>query len=206
MTEGAPRGVKLDARSASSRYTSEDVIELLAFASGPIVDEHPDIVPSSVRSQAPSPTARRKASESIATCLKALDPSIDSDMSAAFQAAEPYRIEGVLGRINAAAEVWQTSPPLGAPCPPPPAPNAPGTSGSNHVKVTGELVAIHVGAAVNVAAAFVSVAVALVISVAAVVFAAFLLVPVAITYQFEVKPSQLDIDESIANIAEALRR
>jgi len=197
--------------TAHRSYTAADVIEYLAFATGPVVGDHPGLNGTGTTlTAAPAHTA----AERIAGCIDSIDGAAGPALIDAFDTADPVRLDSALRRFDAAANRWLTTPPAqGAPCPTPPAPptTPPTDSGSAWFKVTGLVAAWHVAALANTAAAVVTVTAALAINVAglvavaAIVAATVILVPVFITYQFESQPTDLDRQNAIAKIASALR-
>lgn len=202
-------------RTAHHSYTSTDVIEYLAFATGPVVVDHPDLkTPSNMTGTSLTAEQTRTAAQRINECIASVDDGAGPALTDAINRGDPVRLDSALRQFNSAATRWLTTPAKqGVPCPPPPAPPStpPSESGSAWLKVTGLVAAWHVAALANTVAAGVTVTVALAINVAglvavaAIVAATVILVPIFITYQFESMPSDLDRQNAIANIASTLR-
>jgi hypothetical protein len=211
-THGAP---PLSRRVAHAPYTSTEVLEYLLLSTGRVVTDHPALDKPAIRT-APqlSQTKAHAAVESMTGCINRIDASAGPALTAAFNAADPQRLDTALRRFDAAANRWLTAPyKQDAPCPPPPPPpnSVPANPGSGPVEVNGWL---HVDYMVEtydvVGGALTLVQVgALVLGLltvfALVVFVALVLVPAFIWYEFERAPSDLDRQTEIAKIVQALR-
>lgn len=207
---------------ARANYSAASIVEYLAFSSGPIVSDHPQIRRIHMGS-ADKLTSEQKTTAAtwLAGCIDHYDASASSALEFAFNSADPARIDSALMKFDQAANQWlgDSIREASSPCPPPPSPPniPPGEGGSGTVKVSGDIALWHVAAVANVVAAGVSVTVGAVFNVAVAAMAAavvaatvfvgvaLVLVPVLITYQFESTPSPLDRENAIAELARVLR-
>jgi hypothetical protein len=195
--------------SAPKRYSRVDVIEYLAFSSGPITDDHPELARVSIPAEL-RPRLRR-ASEDVAKCFASLDDRTGPELETAFASADPYRIEVAINLLNATAEKWRVSTVAAADCPPSPSvPSTPPSDGGGFWRTTGMVSSSYVVADKVTASLWVTVAAAAAVTVGVatmyvvLVYLAGVFVPVFILYQFERQPSQLDVDNFIAQTARAL--
>lgn len=201
-------------------YTTADVVEYLVFSAGRVVVDFPVLQRTDQKSVAvPSATQLHIAAESLTECIRSVDASAGSSMTAAFNAADPERLDGALRRFNAAANRWLSTPHKAeSPCPPPPPPpSVPPDSGSGDGvwKMKADVYGAYLVAGWLVAAAGVSATVGAVFNVLVaamatlVVAATAVLVawifPVLITYEFEAAPKDLDRQIAVAKIVQALR-
>lgn len=198
------------------RYSATEILEFLLFSTGRMVTDHPDLDqhrPATALSDSDAHTVI----ESVTRCIDHLDAAAQPALTAAFNAADPQRLDGALQRFDAAGRRWLTAPyKQDDPCPEPPPPpklggeyHDPGGKGSWQANGYGYLYFVFYGADFY-AVAF-TVGGALIVSLAgavaliALVAATWLFVPVFITYQFDSAPTDLDRQTAIAKLARALR-
>jgi hypothetical protein len=208
-----------DATSPSTRhvvhapYTTTEVLEFFGFSAGRVVADHPDLDQRGAFAIA-SDSQARFAAESVTGCIHRMDASAGPALTAAFNAADPQRIDGALQRVDAAARRWMTAPyKQDDPCPPPPPPpyEGPIQEPDGFWHMTGDIAGNYVLVTDDFYAFAVTVGGALVISwyglvaVAMVVAAGLFLVPEFITYEFENASTDLDRQTAIAKLAKALR-
>jgi hypothetical protein len=208
-------------RAPSSRhvvhapYTTTEVLEYLLLSTGPVVTDHPVLDKPAVRT-APQLSAvkARAAVQSMTGCINRIDASAGPAVTAAFNAADPQRLDRALRRFDDAANRWLTAPyKQDDPCPPPPPPpnTVPSSPGSGPIEVNGWLHVDYMFESYDVAAGAVSLlqvgalVLGLLTVFALVVFVALVLVPAFIWYEFERAPSDLDRQTEIAKIVQALR-
>jgi hypothetical protein len=211
-THGTP---PLSRHVVHARYTTTDVLQYLLLSAGPVVADHPALGQPAIRTTPQlAATKARAAVESMTRCIDRIDASAGPALTAAFNAADPQRLDTALRRFDAAANRWLTAPyKQDAPCPPPPPPpnTVPANPGSGPVEVNGWLHVDYVFESYDtVAGALTLLQVgALVIGLltvfALVVFVALVLVPAFIWYEFERAPTDLDRQTEIAKIVQALR-
>jgi hypothetical protein len=198
-----------------ARYSTSEILEFLLFSTGRVVSDHPGLHQQRTVAALADRDAHA-AVESVARCVDHLDAAAGPALTAAFNAADPQRLDSALQRLDAAGRRWMTAPHKEAPCPDPPPPpkyggesQDPGGKGWWRSNGYGYLYFVFYGAdfyavAFTVGGALilgVAGAVALVVLVAA----TFLLVPVFITYQFQSTPTDLDHQIAIAKLARELR-
>lgn len=210
-------------KTARSAYTTADIIEYLAFSQGPVARDHPV---DGTRIEAPGtrPESRlRTIAQSMSECVHRLDAAAGPRLAAAFNTADPQRLDRALRRFDAAATRWLTSPTQIPPCPPPPPPPSVPPAPSPYLKVTGVgawdyvlvgwdfyAVAATIGAAaalsgiIAVAYAGLIYEAGLFATTAVIALEAFF-VPVLLSYEFENTPTELDRQIAIAKIVEKLR-
>jgi len=207
--------------TAPLSYSTTDVVEYLAFATGPVVADHPALARPELGGVKVPPAAQLHAvAVSLTGCIHSLDASAGPALTAAFNAADPQRLDNAVHRFNAAAQRWLTAPyQQDDPCPPPPPPpkSPPPEKNSDRGwwKVVGDILAYWVlGGAVAVGAG-VSVTVGAVFNV--LVLAMSLLVvaetgvlvawifPAFLSYEFENTPTDLDRQTAIGKVVAALR-
>jgi hypothetical protein len=194
-------------------YTTTEVLEYLLLSTGPVVADHPVLDKPAVRTAPQLSAAKARAAvQSMTGCINHIDASAGPAWTAAFNAADPQRLDRALRRFDAAANRWFTAPyKQDDPCPPPPPPpkTVPPSSGPVEVNgwlhvdylfesydtVGGALTLLQVGALV----------LGLLTVFVALVFVALVLVPAFIWYEFERAPSDLDRQTEIAKIVQALR-
>jgi len=103
-------------------YSTTEALEFLLFSTGRVVADHPDLAKQSALGTA-SDAQARTAVESVTRCVDHLDATAGPALTAAFNAADPQRLDGALQRFDAAARRWVSAPyPQDAPCPEPPPP------------------------------------------------------------------------------------
>jgi hypothetical protein len=200
-------------------YTTTDVLEFILLSRGRVVADHPalDTAGSMAAPNPPAPDVRA-ALESLSGCIQRIDASAGPALTAAFNAADPQRLDSALRRFDAAAGQWLTAPYKQDPCPPPPPPpSAPPQDGAGsgwwHVKgwgfinYVGIINYIALGEDFYVGYLTVGVvgAISLGIFVAALVAVWAFVVPILISYEFENAPTDLDRQTAIAKIARTLR-
>jgi len=204
--------------AVAKHYSITDILQFLMFSSGPVISDHPELDDHRPPARL-SDSDAHVALESVTRCVNHLDAAAVPALTAAFNAADPQRIDTALHRFDQAAQHWLSGPhKQDAPCPePPPPPNIgdhggyqdPGGKGWWRTNGYGYLyyvlygadfyaVAFTVGGALAISLAA---AVALVLLVAA----TFVFVPVFITYQFAASPTDLDHQTALAKLAKALR-
>lgn len=201
-------------------YTPADVVEYFVFAAGPVVSDHPTLArPGVGTAKLPPAGELRAVAESVTDCIHSIDASAGPALAAAFNAADPQRLDSAVQRFNSAADRWLKAPyEQGAPCPaPPPPPQAPPDEGSKPGwwKVDQDVLGDYVLAGWLVAAGLVSVDVGAVFHVAVVAMALGLvyttavlvlwIYPVFLSYEFANMPTDLDRQNAIAKIAQTLR-
>jgi hypothetical protein len=157
--------------------------------------------------------------ESISGCIRSIDVAAGPALTAAFNTADPQRLDNAVHRFNGAAKRWLTAPhKQGGPCPPPPPPpSAPPEKGSEPGwwKINGDILAEWLAIGAVVVGAGVSVTVGAVFNV--LILSASLLVvaqtavlvlwifPAFLSYEFENTPTDLDRQTAIAKIVQALQ-
>jgi hypothetical protein len=209
-TQGRPPSSR---HAVHAPYTTTEILEFLLLSTGPVVADHPALDRPAVRNAPqPSPAKARAAVQSMTGCIDRIDASAGPSLTAAFNAADPQRLDRALRRFDAAANRWFTAPyKRDDPCPPPPPPpkSVPPSSGPVEVNgwlhvdylfesydtVAGVWTLLQIGALV----------LGLFTVLALLVFVALVLVPAFIWYEFERAPSDLDRQTEIAKIVQALR-
>ncbi|MGH3966593.1 MAG: hypothetical protein ACRDTV_00315 [Mycobacterium sp.] len=197
-------------------YTIAEVLEYLLFFSGRAATDHPALDKPDVKTVTTRSAAEvRSAVELMSRCIYSIDASAGPALTAAFNAADPQRLDTALERLDAAARRWITGPHKQEdPCPPPPPPpSAPPTkdpgSGWWHLNGYGFLNYVFIGEDFYggwfTVAGFVAISYVGLVAFAAIVVGPFLFVPTFITYEFESMPTDLDRQTAIAKIAQALR-
>lgn len=201
-------------------YTTTDVVEYLAFATGRVAADHPTLGRTDEGAAKTPPAGQLRAvAESVTSCIRSIDAAAAPALTAAFNAADPQRLDSAVHRFNAAAKRWLAAPyKQEVPCPPPPPPpSVPPDKGSapGWWKINGDILAEWLAIGAVVAAAGVSVTVGAVFNV--LVLAMSLLVvsqtavlvlwifPAFLSYEFENTPTDLDRQTAIAKIVQALR-
>lgn len=195
-------------------YTTTEVLEFLVFSTGRVVADHPGLDKQRALTKLPDAQAR-DAVESVTRCVHHLDAAAGPALTAAFNAADPQRLDGALRRFDAAARQWINAPyKLDDPCPPPPPPPYEGPMqepGQGWWRVNGDVDTKYVVFGTDFYAFMYTVGGALAVSFVglvaelAVVALGLLLVPEFITYEFENTPSELDRQTAIAKLASELR-
>lgn len=203
-------------RTVYAPYSTTDALEFLLFSTGRVVADHPDLDKQPAL-RTVSDAQAQTAVESVTRCVDHLDATAGPALTAAFNAADPQRLDSALQRFDAAARRWITAPyRQDAPCPEPPPPpkyggeyQDPGGNGWWRMNGEGYLNYILYGedfylAAVTVGGALV-ISVAGLVALAVAVWATFFWVPVLVSYEFENAPTDLDHQTAIAKLARALR-
>lgn len=91
------------------RYSSIDVLQFLLFSTGRVVAEHPDLTqprPGPI----PPDSKARTVLETVSRCVDRLDAAAVPALTAAFNAADPQRLDSALQRFDAAGRHWMTAP------------------------------------------------------------------------------------------------
>jgi hypothetical protein len=197
-------------------YSTAEALEFMLFSTGRVVADHPDLAKQSPLGTA-SDAEARTAIESVTRCVDHLDATAGPALTAAFNAADPQRLDSALQRFDAAARRWVSAPyPQDAPCPEPPPPPKYGgeytdPGGKGWWRMNGEGYLNYVFYGEDFYLVGVTVGGALVISVAglvalvAAVWATFFWVPVIPSYEFENAPTDFDHQTALAKLARALR-
>lgn len=200
-------------RNAHANYTTTEILEFLAFSTGRVVADHPTLNASRVVGNPPEEKAR-SAAESLSLCLRSVDAVAANAMTAAFDAADPQRLDPALRRVDAAMSHWLNAPHKQYdPCPPPPPPpkSPPPSHRTYPVHVNGIGLWNYVFLGENFLAGWFTyvgvVAFGYAVLVASFVLIWTLLVPLPImfTYQFDNEATDLDRQNAIATMAKTLR-
>lgn len=196
-------------------YSTSDVVEYLLMSKGRVVDEHPDLNKTGAAMAKLSDTQALTVVESITRCVDHFDAAAGPTLTAAFNSAEPQRLDNALQRFETAAQHWVEAPhKQNDPCPPPPPPpsrGGPYDPGSGAVEITGYIHLDYVFESYDVVAGVATLAslVALVAGLATVVilgvFVVLLLVPAFVFYEFQSTPTPLDRQTEIARLVRSLR-
>lgn len=201
-------------RAAHAPYTITDILEYLLLSTGRVVVDHPTLDKPAVETATTlSDTDARAAIESTNACIHHIDASAEPSLTAAFNAADPQRLDIALRRFDAAANNWLTARyKQEDPCPPPPPPpSAPPDPGSGWEEVNGYIDYDYIFFMYDFLQGEFSLATSLALAAAlltvflAVVFIGIILVPALIWYEFQATPSNLDRQTEIAKIVQALR-
>jgi hypothetical protein len=195
-------------------YTTTEVLEFLLFSTGRVVADHPGLDKQRALTKLPDAQARG-AVESVTRCVHHIDAAAGPALTAAFNAADPQRLDGALHRFDAAARQWISAPyKQDDPCPPPPPPPYEGPMqepGQGWWRVNGDVDTKYVVFGTDFYAFMYTVGGAFAVSFVglvaelAVVALGLLLVPEFITYEFENTPTELDRQTAIAKLASELR-
>jgi hypothetical protein len=198
-------------RTGQARYTTVDILEFLAFSAGPVVADHPALSAPKIAKTLPE-GQERAAAERVTGCIHSIDAMAGPALTAAFNAADPLRLDNALHRIDAATNRWlKTAHTQDDPCPPPPPPpKAPPPSRPSYpIKVNGIGLWNYIVLGENFLAVWFTymgaVALAYAALVASFVVVWVALVPILVSYQFENLPTELDRQTAIATITKAMR-
>lgn len=193
-------------------YTTSEILEYLLLSSGRVVADHHALERPVIGSAHPlAPDRARAAVQTVVRCVDRVDAAAGPTLTAAFNAADPQRLDLALHRFDSAANRWLTAPyEQNKPCPPPPPPPKVKPSDPNTVwlEQTGWLhVDYLVESYVTVAGDFTlwdagAIVIGAFTTLALIVLLALVVVP---TYDFVRAPSDLDRQTGIAKIVQALR-
>lgn len=200
----------MNRHTVHASYTATDILEFLAFSAGRVVADHPTLGEARVANTLPEGQAR-SAAEQVTGCIHSIDAAAGPALTAAFNAADPQRLDSALRRIDAATDRWlKAAHKQDDPCPPPPPPpKAPPSHRSYPIKVNGIGLWNYIVLGENFLAVWFTymgvVALGYAALVASFVLVWVALVPILVTYQFENLPTDLDRQSAIATITKTLR-
>jgi hypothetical protein len=200
----------MNGRTVHASYTTTDILEFLAFSAGRVVTDHPTLGETRVAMTLPEGEAHSTA-ELVTGCIHSIDAAAGPALTAAFNAADPQRLDSALRRIDAATNRWlKAAYKQDDPCPPPPPPpKAPPSHRSYPIKVNGVGLWNYAVLGEDFLAVWFTymgvVALGYAALVASFVVVWVALVPILVSYQFENLPTDLDRQSAIATIAKTLR-
>lgn len=191
-------------------YTTTDILEFLAFSAGRVVEDHPSLAETRVVKTLPEGEARAVA-EHVTGCIHSIDAAAGPALTAAFNAADPQRLDSALRRIDVATNRWlNAAHKQDDPCPPPPPPpKAPPSHRPYPVHVNGVGLWNYIVLGENFLVVWFTylgvVALGYAVLVASFVLVWVALVPILVSYRFENVPTDLDRQSAIATITKTLR-
>jgi hypothetical protein len=103
-------------------YTTTEVLEYLLFFTGRAATDHPALAKPDIRGRTTPPATeiRTAAVELMSRCIHSIDEIAGPALTAAFNAADPQRLDDALQRLDAVSRRWITAPhKRDDPCPPP---------------------------------------------------------------------------------------